>query len=237
MFNNDFNEMIISEDKQTLSLKQYVVRIFAYMFLGLALSTIAGYIFVVTGLVETVATNTLYFLGIIGLEFFCVIKIGSRMSSMHQKNSLPYFIAYSVVTGITFGMIGIIYDPEIIILAVGLTCAYFGSLCVIGYTTKADLTKLGTFCMISLVIFVLLRIVGGLFFQFSADSTLISMVGILIFTGLTAYDMQKAKKLYYMCEDNQNAMNNSVVFMALQLYLDFVNIFLYILRLLASNND
>ena len=144
------------------------------------------------------------------------------------------FFAYSILTGFTFSLLGWLYDAQSVMFAFAITAVYFGSLCVIGYTTKVNLMPLGRLLFVSLIILIIVEVVMMLM-GFSTDTLLLSAVGLLIFTGLTAYDTQKMKQLYLSTPD-EHSRNCLAVYSAFELYLDFINIFMYILRFVGNRD-
>ncbi|MGZ4043401.1 MAG: Bax inhibitor-1/YccA family protein [Bacteroidia bacterium] len=161
------------------------------------------------------------------------------MSLGINKMSLPVligtFVAYSLVNGISFSFIFIAYEIGSIVNVFLSTTALFAVMAIAGYTTKTDLTKLGSILMIGLIGIVIASLIN--FFTHSAQMDyIISILGVIIFTGLTAYDVQKIKNLG--TEANGDVMTRKMGIMgALTLYLDFINLFLFLLRLFGGRKD
>ena len=131
--------------------------------------------------------------------------------------------------------IGVLYQ------AFFMTAVTFGTMAIYGYITKKDLTRIGTVLIVGLIGVIIATIVNGIFGIFGMASTgldlVISYVAVAIFLGLAAWDTQKIKYYYYESLGNENVQNNLAIYSALQLYLDFINLFLYILRIFASSRD
>ena len=141
---------------------------------------------------------------------------------------------YCVITGITFGTLPLLYGIANIFMAFIFAAVMFGCCAVIGYTTKVDMTRFSGLLIGGLFSLVIMSVIG-LLFRWSMDSMFICMFGIVIFLGLTAYDMQMIKRNYYYVTDSEMAKKYRVI-SALNLYLDFINIFLYVLRVLGKRN-
>ena len=139
-----------------------------------------------------------------------------------------------MITGFTFSVFAYAYDVQSIAIAFGITAVYFGSLTVIGYTTKINLMKFGPLLYVSLLVLIVVQVIL-LFVHAGAETMMFTMIGLLIFTGLTAYDVQKMKVLYLECQDEEMRERLSV-YSALELYLDFINMFLYILRIVGNRD-
>lgn len=163
-----------------------------------------------------------------------VIAFSSRLMERSVASTRMLFLVYALITGFTFSVIGFVYDAEAIMVAFGITAIYFGSLAVIGYTTKINLMKFGPLLYISLIVLVIAEIILA-FTGASGSVMLLTTIGLLIFTGLTAYDVQKMKVLYLQCNDEEMRERLSV-YSAFELYLDFINIFLYILQFVGNRD-
>jgi uncharacterized protein len=144
------------------------------------------------------------------------------------------FWIYAALVGVSLAFLGAIYTTSSIAQAFFVTAASFGALSLYGYTTKRDLTGWGSFLFMGLIGIIIASIVN-IFLASSAMSFVISAVSVLVFTGLTAYDTQKIKEMYYEA-DEVAVMGRKAIMGALSLYLDFINLFLSILRLFGNRN-
>jgi len=162
--------------------------------------------------------------------FFMSFKINSLSTAAAQG----LFFGFSGLVGLSISSIFLVYSAESVTQVFFITAASFGCLSLYGYTTKRDLRPLGTFLFIGLVGIILASIVN-LFTQSSALQFAISVIGVLIFAGLTAYDTQTIKEMYYE-GDSADSRGRKIVMGALNLYLDFINMFLFLLRLLGSRD-
>ncbi len=169
--------------------------------------------------------------GAIITEFILVIYLGARISKMGVTQAKVAFYAYAAINGFTLSTIFVQYNLGFLSVVFLISSAMFVCSAMIGLTTKKDMTTLGQFFLMMLIGLLLLT-VFKMIFNIPGLGFALSLVGIIIFCGLTAYDMQKVKMLHYNAYsiDAEEASKYSVV-AALQLYLDFINIFLYVIRL------
>jgi FtsH-binding integral membrane protein len=140
------------------------------------------------------------------------------------------FLGYAALNGVTLSMIFLVYTGSSIVSAFGITAITFGIMCIYGYFTKADLTQFRAMLTMGLIGIIVLSLVN-IFLRSSGMDWFISILSLVIFLGLTAYDMQKLKAYYFGTEGNMALRGNLGIIGALGLYLDFVNLFLTILRL------
>jgi len=145
------------------------------------------------------------------------------------------FWVYAALVGVSLASIFMVYTAESITRVFFITAATFGAMSLWGYTTKRDLTGMGSFLFMGLIGIIIASIVN-IFMASSALQFAISVVGVLVFTGLTAYDTQKIKEMYYVGDDGTVAGRKAIMG-ALSLYLDFINLFLMLLRLFGSNRE
>ncbi len=167
----------------------------------------------------------------LGLVFF----LSFRISKMSVGAAQATFWAYAALLGVSLGAIFAVYTMTSITQVFIITAGTFGAMSLWGYTTKRDLTGMGSFLFMGLIGIVLASIVG-IFWHSSALQFAISVLGVVIFTGLTAYDTQKIKEMYYVGDDGTVAGRKAIMG-ALSLYLDFVNLFLMLLRLFGQSRN
>lgn len=217
-------------------MRKHAMRTFGWMGLALLVTAISAAFFYFSGIylrLYLMLGGLGYFL-MIALQFGVVIAFSARLTERSVGTTRMLFLAYALITGLTFSVIGLLYDARSIMFAFGITAIYYGALAVIGYTTRINLMKFGPLLYISLIVLIISEIVLALMGT-SGDTMLLTTIGLLIFTGLTAYDVQKMKVLYLQCEDEALRERLSV-YSAFELYLDFINIFLYILRFVGNRN-
>lgn len=166
--------------------------------------------------------------------FALVWRLSSAMGRMSLKSAAAMFLVYSVLNGITFSAIFLTYTLSSIGGVFFMTAGTFGIMSAYGYVTKADLSKMGNMCLMGLF-GIILATVLGLFFDSTFLQLLISYAGILVFTGLTIYDTQSIKRLALTYHSRATDEGQKVAILgALTLYLDFINIFIYLLRLFGD---
>ena len=162
-------------------------------------------------------------------------RVYVRMLKMSSSTVLALFLVYSALMGTWLSAIFVVYKMTAIVATFFITAGTFGAMSVYGYVTKTDLTKMGSFLMMALFGLVIAMLVN-LFLHSSTMSYVISIIGVLIFTGLTAWDTQQVKQL--AAANLDPALADKLATMgAMNLYLDFVNLFLFILRIFGGNRD
>lgn len=221
-------------------LRSFMLGIYNKMGLGLLLSGILAYVVGTTpALFMTLLTPPLAYVVMFGpLAILLITSFTMRNPSPTAAN----LVYWSVVSLIGIGMGAIVFAyariPDgmtIVAKAFLVTAASFGALSLWGYTTKRDLTGFGTFLFMGLVGLIIASVVN-MFIQSSMMSFIISVAGVLIFAGLTAFDTQRLKFMYYDLGGNARGMAVATTYGALKLYLDFINLFMFILRLMSPRN-
>ncbi len=215
-----------------MDMQRMFSKVFAWMFLGL---------FVTAGASVYVAMNPTMLLNIFGtsvyywlvlLELGLVIFLSARIHKMSFATAGISFLLYSFVSGVTLASIVVVYEISSLILLFGLTALLFLVFGLIGYFTKIDLSKFGNI-MFMILLGIIIATLVNIFMGNTMLDIIICCVGIAVFLGIVAYDIQKIKELSYGIEDE----NKAAIYGALQLYLDFVNIFLYLLQLFGKAKD
>jgi FtsH-binding integral membrane protein len=225
-------------------LRAYMIRVYNYMAAAVALTGVVSWLTFNAAtttdaagkLVLTSFGQSLYsgpativlFLGTLGLVF----AISWMIDRLSAGTAMLMFMAYAALLGVMLSSIFLVYTGASVTRVFFISAASFGALSLYGYTTQRDLTALGSFLMMGVFGLVLAMIVN-IFLKSSMMDFIISCAGVLIFAGLTAYDTQKIKEMYNSVDDS-NIMGRKVVMGALSLYLDFINIFLFLLRLLGD---
>jgi uncharacterized protein len=163
-----------------------------------------------------------------------VLWLSFGINRISEGTAKVLFFAYSALMGASLSFIFLVYTQGSIALTFFATAAAFASLSLYGYTTKKDLSGLGTFLIMG-VVGLLVAMVANLFWQNDTFSLVIAAAGVLIFAGLTAYDTQKIKSLYFQLQGSQ-FLGKAAIMGALELYLDFINMFLFLLRFMGNRN-
>lgn len=210
--------------------RQLFPRVFSWMFVGLLVTFLTGY-FVSTNenMIYNIANNMWLF---IILEFGLVIVLSSLSHKMNYLTSIVLFVLYAFVSGLTFSSIFIVYQMSSIISLFLVAALIFGLFALLGYKTRIDLTKIGTICYMILLGGIIVSIIN-IFLGNELIDIVISWIVLIVFFGITAYDIQKIKTIAYQIPDSKKV----TIICALDLYLDFINIFLRLLSLFGKNND
>lgn len=221
------------------TLSQYMGRTFGWMFTGLLLTFVVALGTIYTGLFITLASTGLIFVLSIA-ELVLVFVLSMRVTTLKPATATGLFYAYAALTGVNLSVYFVIYDLTTLLLAFLLGAVYFGVMAVYGARTEKDLSGWGPMLMGGLVAILIVTLLGTLanllfHFQFGFGELLVCAVALLVFMGFTAYDTQKLKYYYSYFGGDAAMLHKSAVIGALNLYLDYVNIFLYILRILGRN--
>jgi hypothetical protein len=221
--------------------KNFVSNVMTYMTAALAISGVMAYWFGTNDALLSLLYNSaktglsvfgwIAMLGPLGL----VLLMGFRFQKMSSTGMLTTMIAFSVLMGISLSSIFAVYTSASITTTFLITSATFGIMAVLGYTTSTDLTKFGSILMMGLIGIILAMVVNW-FMQSATLDYIISGLGVLIFTGLTAYDMQKLKRIGMQVDSSTDEGNKFALMGALTLYLDFINLFLFLLRFLGNRD-
>jgi hypothetical protein len=240
---NDFNTSIAQgrsmDTSINVGLRSFMLGVYNKMALGLALTAILAF---AVGSNEQLTFTLLT--GPLGMVIMFAPLAILLLSSFAMKNPSPVganLVYWSVVSLIGVGMGGLVYTyagmPDGMMLvakAFFTTAAAFSALSLWGYTTKRDLSGWGVFLFMGLI-GVIIAMVINIFLQSSMMSFIISIAGVLVFAGLTAYDTQRLKEMYFQIGGNARAMSVATTFGALSLYLNFINMFQFILSLMSSD--
>ncbi|WP_337567815.1 Bax inhibitor-1/YccA family protein [Prevotella sp.] len=188
------------------------------------------------GLVYTIVTNRLLFWGLVIGEFALVMAIYSAIGRLSATAATLLFVLYSIVNGATLSVIFLAYTMTSIASVFFITAGTFAVMAFIGYTTKTDLTSFGKMLMMGLIGIILATVVN-IFIGSSMLNMIVSYVGVVVFVGLTAYDSQKIKNLLYQVDNMSEEAQKLALLGSLTLYLDFINLFLMLLRIFGGNRD
>lgn len=211
--------------------------VYGWMSLGL-LVTAAASVFVVSSpaLRQVVFGNQIVFFGLIIAELALVVGLSAAINRLSAGTASGLFLLYSALNGITLSSIFMVYAQATIFKAFVVTGGMFGAMSLYGLLTKRDLTSMGSFLFMGLIGVVIASVVN-IFTKSAMMDFIISCVGVLVFTGLTAYDTQKLKVMGQMAPaDDATAVRRGTILGALTLYLDFINLFLMMLRLFSGSN-
>jgi len=222
-------------------LRQYMLRVYNYMASGLALTGIIAYfsantpailniLYVVGDGGQLQPTGLAYLVMFSPLAFVLVLSFG--INKMQASTAQMVFWAFAAVMGLSLANIFLVYTGASITRVFFITAGTFAGMSLYGYTTKRDLSGMGSFLMMGLIGIIIASIVN-MFLASSALHFVISVIGVLIFVGLTAYDTQKIKSMFVEA-DGAEVMTKKAIMGALTLYLDFINMFIMLLRLFGQ---
>lgn len=234
--NLEFNDGVYVNDNAVS--KSFVSNVFAYMSLALAISGALAYLFGTTDLIfSLVNKHGMTMLGWIVMfaPFAFILAMNFGFNKMSFTTLLAVFLGYAAVMGISLSFIFLVYEFGVITKVFFITAGLFGAMAFIGYTTKTDLTKFGGILMMAVIGLVIASLVN-MFMKSSQMDYIISCVGVLVFTGLTAYDVQKIKRIGAGVEFGTAEASKLALMGALSLYLDFVNLFMFLLRVFARRD-
>ena len=213
----------------------FLRKVYGWMFVGLAITTAVA--FAVAGsptLVRAIFGNPILLIALFVGEIGLVVALSARVDKMSAQTAALLFVIYSALNGATLSVILLAFTGASIATTFFVAAGMFGALALYGTTTKRSLAGVGQFVFMGLI-GLLIAMVVGFFWKAPALQFVISVVGVLVFTGLTAWDAQKLKAIAAVTPDNQ--VGGRAVVGALRLYLDFVNLFLFLLRFLGGRRD
>lgn len=209
-----------------------IPKVFMWMFVGLLITFgVGAFVTANENMTYNIFSTNLYLFLIIA-QFVVVIWLSARIQKMKEGTATVLFLLYSALTGLTFSSIFISFELQSILLVFGVTALLFAIFACIGYFTKIDLTKFGTFLFMMLLGLIIVSIVN-LFLNSTGLDFILCWIGVIIFVGYIAYDIQKIKLLASTIENEHKV----AIIGALELYLDFINLFLRLLQLFGRNND
>lgn len=223
-------QYIVQDDALQRSLMQ---RVFLWMSIGLSITGLSAYVAVYNGLAYTIATSTWLFWGLVIGTFLLVVGLSSMLHRISFLMASGAFALYSALNGLTLSYIFLVYTSESIVSTFFITAGMFAVMALYGYITKRDLTKMGSILFMMLIGLVIAGVVN-MFVGSSTLSLITSAIGVLVFVGLTAYDVQKIKNMMATVSYEDEGVKKLAIIGALSLYLDFINLFLYLLRFLGN---
>ena len=228
----DYNNYDRGYGERTMSASDYMTRTYRWMACGLLITFAMAYVTATTSLLYLV--DSLYLVLTIA-ELALVIVLSSRVQNMSVEAARATFFGYALLNGMVLSYYFVAFSAGTLVLALLATSLYFGLMAVYGTTTHKDLTGWGPRLMMALVAMLITGFAGMLFGFGFGSSVLYCSIGLVMFMLLTAYDTQKLQQMYsYYAADSEMAEKASI-YGALTLYLDFINIFLYVVRLMGNN--
>lgn len=226
-------QMITAEQAEDLQ-RAFVTKVYSWMMAGLMITGIIALLTIqVPGLVEMIFSSRFAFLGIVIAQLGLVIWLSARVEKMSAATATAVFLGYSALTGLTLSVVFLAYTSASLATTFFVTAGTFGAMSAYGYITKRDLTSMGSFLMMGLIGVVLASVVN-IFLNNSTIYWITTYIGILIFVGLTAYDTQKIKGMSGVSLQGGDLEQKGAIMGALRLYLDFINLFLMLLRVMGN---
>ena len=230
------NSMTVAQARQDAS-TVFLAKVFNWMAIGLGLTGLIAYLTAQSGLAIAIVGSPIFFILILA-ELGMVFFLSARIDKIQPGTATGLFVGYSVLNGLTLSAIFLAYTKASIGGTFLITAGMFGAMAVYGLVTKRDLSGMGSFMFMGLIGIIIASIVN-IFLKSSALYWSISVIGVLVFVGLTAYDVQKIKHMgeQGIMEQGEAAIRKGSIIGALALYLDFINLFLMLLRFFGGARD
>lgn len=225
-------EMTNASTFKVLMRKVYLWMTLALMITGITAAGVANS----PNILALIYSSQVVMWGIIIAEFGLVIYISARLEKLSLSTATTLFALYSILNGVMLSSIFLLYSTAIISKVFFITAGTFGVTALYGYATKKDLSSLGNILYMALIGLVIATIVN-VFMKSAMFDLILSYIGVIIFVGLTAWDSQKIKHMMMVQQDANESAQKLALIGALSLYLDFINLFLYLLRIFGRSND
>ena len=228
----DYNNYDRGYAEPSMNASDYMTRTYRWMASGLLITFAMAYITATTSLIYLV--DSLYLVLTIA-ELALVFVLSSRVQNMSVDAARATFFGYALLNGMVLSYYFVVFSVGTLVMAFLATAVYFGLMAVYGTTTHKDLTGWGPRLMMGLVALIVTSLIGMLFGFGFGSSVLYCGIGLVLFMLLTAYDTQKLQQMYAYYAGDPELAEKASIYGALTLYLDFINIFLYVVRLLGNN--
>ena len=238
-YNNELNfDTTMTRDRE-LSMSQafpaLMRKVYVWMALALIITGVTAFgVANSPGVINAIYSNSAVMWGLIIAELALVIGISAAINRLSLATATLLFVLYSAINGVVLSSIFLVYTTSSIASVFFITAGTFAVMAFVGYTTKADLTSLGKILLMALIGLIIASLVNVFFLKSTGFNLIVSYVGVLIFVGLTAYDSQKIKQMLMMAPDAGESSQKLALLGALSLYLDFINLFIYLLRILGK---
>lgn len=238
METNRLEEMIRrQEGSLSLAFPALMRKVYVWMTLALVITGITAYgVASSPALLTTLYSSKGIMFALIIAELALVIGVTAAINKLSLSTATLLFVLYSILNGAMLSSIFVIYSPTIITKVFLITAGTFGAMAVYGYFTKKDLSSIGRILFMALIGIIIATMVN-FFTKSAAFDLIISYIGVAIFVGLTAWDSQKIKLMLAQCEEMNESTQKLALMGALTLYLDFINLFLYLLRIFGRNDN
>lgn len=219
------------------SVGRYTARTFLIMFLGLLVTFLVAFGGYATGAIYYVFSIPGIQLGLLAAELAVVIGMSAFLHRISTGTATVFFFLYAVLNGVVFSAYFLIFQLPSLILVFAATALYFGGMAVFGYFTNIDLSRMRTVLFGGLIFLMIANLLMLFIPGLAAMDRISCTIGLVIFLGFTAYDTQKIKAIYDYYSRDEIVLRKASIYSALQLYLDFVNMFLYVLRIFGKRRN
>lgn len=220
-------------------MNRFLTKTYGWMVIGLLLSSLSAYVLISTRvLLRAVLSNQLIYWGLIIAQL--VLAYTMRIDERKLENTMSYmvkFVAYTLLTGVTFATVSLVYAQATIVQAFVSTAGLFGLLTAFAFTTKRDLSKIGTMASFALIGIIIVSLLNVFIFKSNVMELILAIVTMVVFVGLTMWDTQRMMHAYRYYENRPSTHGALSIALALKLYLDFINLFLSILRIFGRGRD
>lgn len=223
----------------TNSMNRAIVKSYGFMILGLIITAMTSFLVCLSPTFLVLSFSSIWFSLLLFIAQIAIVIAMGRALQKPDTSSLTMkvlFVIFAITMGISMSSLLVAYTASVLGISLLISIIFFACLTVIGATTKKDLTKLGTICLAALLALIIGEIIL-LIFNIEGMTNIIAIIGLLIFAGLTAWDTQRLHKILKLEDGSEVEKEKIGIYFALELYLDFINIFLYILRLIGNNNN
>ncbi len=235
MYQDPIDQLTLSQSSETAT-AAFMTKVYGWMTIALVITAFAAmYTAMTPALTEFIFSSKLVFYGLIIGELLLVGSLVVAVQKMSPTVASLVFIAYAAINGLTLASIFFLFTSGSIALTFFITAGTFAVMSIYGFTTKADLTRIGNLALMALV-GIIIASIANFFLQSETLYWIISYVGVAIFVGLVAYDTQKIKNISASMDVNSSEGKRASIIGALTLYLDFINLFLFLLRLFGRRD-
>jgi len=236
---NRFDIQELPADQQLSMAEAFPVlmrKVYVWMTLALVITGMTAYgVASSPGILQMMFSNTAVFWVLVIAEIALVVGVSAAINRLSLATATLMFIIYSVINGALLSPIFLVYTSSSISTVFFITAGTFAAMAVVGYTTKTDLSSMGKYLLMALIGMIIATIVN-VFIKSEGMTLILSYIGVLVFVGLTAYDSQKIKQMLLQAPDASEASQKLALLGALSLYLDFINLFIYLLRIFGKRN-
>ena len=236
---NRFDIQELPADQQLSMAEAFPVltrKVYVWMTLALVITGMTAYgVASSPGILQMMFSNTAVFWVLVIAEIALVVGVSAAINRLSLATATLMFIIYSVINGALLSPIFLVYTASSISTVFFITAGTFAAMAVVGYTTKTDLSSMGKYLLMALIGMIIATIVN-VFIKSEGMTLILSYIGVLVFVGLTAYDSQKIKQMLLQAPDASEASQKLALLGALSLYLDFINLFIYLLRIFGKRN-